>query len=282
MDGDGTMTDRLIGRTALVTGAASGIGAAIARRFVEEGANVVLADLQGDRCAAVAADLGNAARAITVDVTNEDQVAGAVDFAVSEFGRLDCMVNNAGIVGAVGPIADTSGAAWRATMAILVDGTFFGMKHAARVMIPQGSGSIISLASTAAVLGGLGPHCYTTAKHAVVGLTKSAASELGAHGIRVNCLAPGSTVTPMTADVITDDPTDLEGAEASIAQRSPMGRAAQARDMANVALFLASDEAAFVSGICLVADSGQTAAPSPYPYARDPGGILREAGRRTL
>jgi NAD(P)-dependent dehydrogenase (short-subunit alcohol dehydrogenase family) len=167
------MGERLKGRVAVVTGGARGIGEGTVRRFVEEGASVIISDLQAEAGEALARELGAAARFIRTDVTREEDVAAAVDLAVREFGRLDCMINNAGIVGAIGSIKDTSVKAWDATIAVLLRGVFLGMKHAARVMIPQQSGSIVSLASTAGVMGGLGPHAYTAAKHAVVGLTKS-------------------------------------------------------------------------------------------------------------
>ena len=157
------MTGRLEGKVAVITGAASGIGEGTARRFVAEGATVVVADLQqeaGDALPVV--ELGDAARFARTDVTAEADVAGAVDLAVATWGRLDVMFNNAGIVGVVGPISvDTPAEGWNHTLAVLLDGVFFGMKHAARVMVPQGSGVILSTSSTAGVVGGLAPHAYT-------------------------------------------------------------------------------------------------------------------------
>ena len=163
---------RLEGKIAAITGAASGFGAAAARRFVAEGAKVVLGDIQLEAGQAIAEELGDSAVFVTCNVTKEDDIANLVDTAVSHFGKLDIMYNNAGIVGAVGPIATTPAQEWKFTVDILLNGVFYGCKHAARVMIPQGSGSIISMSSTAGILGGLGPHCYTACKHAVIGLTK--------------------------------------------------------------------------------------------------------------
>jgi NAD(P)-dependent dehydrogenase (short-subunit alcohol dehydrogenase family) len=230
------MGDRLDGRVAVVTGGASGIGEAAVRRFVEEGARVVVADVQVDRGEAVAAAIGDAARFVRCDVTNEDAVADAIRFAVDTWGRLDVMFNNAGVVGAIGPIAETDTDAWLRTIDILVHSVFYGCKHAARAMVAQGFGSIINTSSAAGVMGGLGPHAYTTAKTAVIGLTKSVASELGPKGVRCNAIAPGTIPTPLTAVVTTGDASDL----------------------ANAALYLASDEAAFVNGHTLVVDYGRT------------------------
>jgi NAD(P)-dependent dehydrogenase (short-subunit alcohol dehydrogenase family) len=249
---------------------------------VEEGASVIISDLQAEAGEALARELGAAARFIRTDVTREEDVAAAVDLAVREFGRLDCMINNAGIVGAIGSIKDTSVKAWDATIAVLLRGVFLGMKHAARVMIPQQSGSIVSLASTAGVMGGLGPHAYTAAKHAVVGLTKSVASELGQHHIRVNAVAPGNIVTPLTADVVTGDPANYGVTEEAIRVMSPLGIAGFPIDIANALLYLASDEARYVTGHTLVVDAGQTTGATPSMFHLMDAGIIREAGRRDI
>lgn len=275
------MGERLKDKIAVVTGGACGIGQATARRFVEEGASVIIADLQVEAGEALAAELGRKARFVRTDVTREKDVAAAVDMAVSAFGRLDCMVNNAGIVGAIGPIKDTSVDAWDLTIAVLLRGVFLGMKHAARVMIPQQSGCILSLSSTAGITGGLGSHAYTAAKHAVVGLTKSVASELGRHGIRVNAVAPGNIATPMTADVITGDPSNLEGALEAIRCISPLGIAGLPIDIANALLYLASDEARYISGHTLVVDAGQTTGAVPSMFHMMEPGVILEAGRRS-
>jgi NAD(P)-dependent dehydrogenase (short-subunit alcohol dehydrogenase family) len=276
------MSGRLQGKVAVITGAASGIGAETARSFVANGARVVVADFQEEAGKKVAAQLGEAARFIRCDVTKEADVQAAVDLAVSAFGQLDVMVNNAGIVGAVGPIATTSAQAWDATIDVLLRGVFLGMKHAARVMAPRKRGVILSIASTAGVVGGLGPHAYTAAKHAVVGLTKSVASELAPLGIRVNAVAPGNTVTAMTSAVITGDPNDTARAEAQIAKGSPLGIAGMPSDIANALLYLASDEARYVTAHTLVVDSGQTSAIGRTAFHDAPSDVVREAGRRGL
>ena len=245
---------RFEGKVAVVTGAAGGIGEGIARRLVAEGASCVVADVRADRGRAVAESLGASARFQRVDVTQEADVAGVVDFAVAEFGRLDCLFNNAGVLGATGSLVDTDLADWIASMDVLLTSVFLGIKHGARVMRPQGTGSIVNTASTAGVRAGLGPHAYTAAKHAVVGLTASAAVELMPAGLRVNAIAPGATVSGMTAGVVTGDPDALDVVEERLAKR--FGRAARAEDVAAAAAFLASDEAWYVNGTCLVIDAG--------------------------
>jgi NAD(P)-dependent dehydrogenase (short-subunit alcohol dehydrogenase family) len=252
------MGPRLKGKVAVITGGAFGIGAGTAKLFIEEGASVVIADLQEDVGRALLGELGDGARFIKADVAIEKEVAAAVDLAVGEFGRLDCMINNAGIIGAVGSIANITADAWDRTIAVLLRGVFLGMKHAARVMINQKSGCILSVTSTAGITGGLGPHAYTAAKHAVIGLTKSAASELGKYGIRVNAIAPGNIVTTMTSALITGDPTNEKDAAKSIAAMSPLGIAGFPIDIAHSLLYLASEEARYVSGHTLVVDAGQT------------------------
>lgn len=271
---------RLAGKVAVVTGGASGIGEGTVLRFVEEGARVVVADLQDDRGRELVSRLGDVARFIRTDVTVEDDVARAVDEAISSFGRLDVMFNNAGIVGAVGRIAETDTGQWDRTVAILMRGVFLGMKHAGRVMVPQGSGSIISTSSTAGILGGLGPHCYTACKHAVIGLTKSVASELAAHGIRVNAISPGNTVTAMTSAVMTGDHTDIDTATQHIAAASLLGIPGLPIDIANAAVYLASDEARYVTAQTLVVDAGQTAIGGNGRFHQQSAALIREAGMR--
>ena len=202
------MAGRLEGKVAAITGAASGFGAGATRRFVEEGCKVVMGDIQDDAGQALADELGDAALFVHCDVTKEDEVANMVDTAVSHYGQLDIMYNNAGVVGAVGPIATTPAEEWQRTMDIHVNGCFYGCKHAARVMIPRETGSIVSMSSTAGIMGGLGPHAYTAAKHAIIGITKSIAAELSDYGIRANCISPAGMATPMVAATMGDH-TDL-------------------------------------------------------------------------
>ena len=274
------MSGRLDGMVAVITGAASGIGAGTARRFVDEGASVVLADIQQEIGESLAAELGDSAAFALTDVTSEDDVAAAVGMAVARWGQLDVMFNNAGILGAVGSIADTSVEDWEKTISVLLTGAFLGSKHAARVMIPKGSGSIINTSSIAGITGGLGPHAYSTAKRGVIGLTQTVASEMAAHGIRVNAIAPGNTVSAMTADVMTGDHSNLEQAAAVIQSKSPLGIAGEAGDIAGAAVYLASDEARYVTGHTLVIDGGQVNAGTVAKFHVAEPGLHSEAGNR--
>ena len=249
--------NKLENRVVVVTGAASGIGEATARLVVAEGGKVVIADLQDERGQALAEELGEAAVYQHTDVTSEDQIAGAVGKAVEHFGRIDGMVNNAGILGSIGSIMETPADDYDHTMSILARAVFLGIKHAASAMRETG-GAIVSIASTAGVQGGLGPHVYTMAKHAVVGITKSAASELSGLGIRVNAVAPGNTVTDMTSAVIENDPSAYEATERKISEGSPLGYAGLPRDIANAIVYLLCDDSRYVAGHTLVVDAGQT------------------------
>jgi len=246
---------RFEGQSIVVTGGASGIGEATVKAIVAEGGNVIIADLQQDKGQALASELGPQARFHHTDVTQEDAIVSAISLAEHEFGPLTGFVNSAGIIGVTGPISETSLDDFERTMAILSRSVFLGVKHAAASMKRSGKGSIVSLTSTAGVTGGLGPHIYTMAKHAVVGLTKSAASELSRDGIRINAVAPAGTVTPMTAALTGGDASLI--AEA-IKGASPLGIACMPDDIANGVLYLLSDEARYVTGHTLVIDAGVT------------------------
>jgi NAD(P)-dependent dehydrogenase (short-subunit alcohol dehydrogenase family) len=247
---------RFSGHVVVVYGGASGIGEAVARAIVREGGRVVIADLQEERGAQLVAELSGNALFHRTDVTCEEDVAAAIERAEKAFGSLTGIVNSAGIVGVIGPIADTPVDAFDRTMAILSRGVFLGIKHAARAMQASGTrGAIVSLASTAGVVGGQGPHTYSMAKHGVIGLTKSVASELSPMGIRVNAVAPGGTVTPMTATLTGGDVQLLTDV---LKAGSPLGIACLPEDVANGILFLLSDEARFITGHTLVIDAGIT------------------------
>ena len=272
------MSGRLENKVAVITGGASGIGEGTVRRFIAEGAKCVIADIQKDLAEELAGELGENAAAFCVDVAEETQVEEAVKFAVSEFGSLDIMFNNAGILGSVGPISEIDGDGWLRTIDVLLNSVFYGIKHAARVMIQQGSGSLINTASTAGVRAGLGPHVYTAAKHGVVGLSQSVATELGPHGIRVNVIAPGGTISGLTARLVTGDHENLEKASSIIGAHNPLRRAGRPEDIANAVLYLASDEASFTTGAVLVVDAaGETIADRNHRFVDMGSQTVQEA-----
>jgi NAD(P)-dependent dehydrogenase (short-subunit alcohol dehydrogenase family) len=280
------MTGRVSGKVVVVTGAASGLGEATARLMHAEGAAVLLTDIQDARGQRIADDLGDRSRYLHCDVAAEPDVANAVDTAVREFGRLDCMFNNAGIVGTHGGIDEIPVEEYDFTMAVLLRSVFLGMKHAARVMKPQHSGVILSTTSIGALQGGLGPHVYGAAKAAVIALTRNVAAELGAWSIRVNAIAPGKILTPMNAANLIGDPDAMDEAREAFATRTPLyGRIGEAEDIAHAALWLASDDAGFVSGQTLVVDGGLTTgsrenvAPGEHGRWANRRDLVREAGR---
>ncbi|MFN0089468.1 MAG: SDR family NAD(P)-dependent oxidoreductase [Acidimicrobiales bacterium] len=265
------MADRLAGKAAVITGAASGMGAATARRFAAEGAKVLIADLQEDKGAALAEEIGGAfAR---VDVTQEADVAAAVAEAVDRWGRLDVMFNNAGFGGARGPIETISVEDFDITMDVLLKGVFLGIKHAAPVMKRQRSGSIINTASAAGVQAGETPHLYAVAKAAVIHLTKSTALELGAAGVRVNAICPGVIATPLAFGGKDVSERGLAKAQDKLGPYQPIGRIGEPDDIANYALFLASDESTFITGTAQLVDGGFAAG---RPWARQPRQMTAE------
>ena len=264
---------RLDGKVAVITGGASGIGEATVRRFVAEGAKVVIADMQEDRGSALAAELGEAAAFASCNVIREDQVAGAIDDAVRRWGRLDVMYNNAGFGGAMGPISSISEEDYDLTMDVLLKGPFFGIKHAAPIMCGQESGSIISTASICGLQAGIGSHLYTVAKAGVISLTQTAALELAEHNVRVNAVCPGYTITPLFAGSASASDERLDKARQRTATAQPMHRAGEPSDIANLVLFLASDESSWVTGQAHVVDGGLIAGPA----WRDQPRMLREA-----
>ena len=269
------MGARLDGKVAIVTGGASGIGEATARMFAEEGARLVIADMDGSAGETLAKELGDAFFCRT-DVTLEDEVANVVAYAVDRYGRLDCMVNNAGIVGAIGSICDTPYNHWKATLAVLLDGVFFGCKHAARAMLASSTrGTILNTASVAGLRGGFGAHAYSTAKHAVIGLTRSVASELAPHGVRANAVAPGAVVTPLIEAITGADGDTLRGLAA---QASPLGQATYPRDIAGAFTYLASDDATHVTGEVLTVDAGSMMAPEVADFHKAAATFLGPQG----
>ncbi|ONK71440.1 uncharacterized protein A4U43_C04F8590 [Asparagus officinalis] len=209
---------------------------------------------------ASARDLGGAASFIHCDVTNEDDVSKAVDHAVEKFGQLDIMFNNAGITGpAIPSTVDYPKSDFERVLSINLTGAFLGIKHAARVMIPNGRGSIVSTSSIAGVGGGMGTHAYTSAKHAVVGLTKNAAVELGQFGVRVNCVSPYATATPLAMNAMGFADREEGKFERAVSMCGNLkGTTLEKEDVAGAVMYLGSDEAKYVSGHNLVVDGGYT------------------------
>lgn len=256
---------RLEGKVAVVTGAASGIGEGIATRFAEEGARVVVADIDATGGEKVAAAVGG--RFVACDVGVEADLAAAVAAAVDGFGGLDCFVGNAGYGGVRGPITDLDEAGYERTVAVLLKGVAFGMKHACRAMQAAGrGGSIITTSSVAGLMGGMGPHVYSACKAAVMGLTRSVALEQGPFGIRVNTINPGGIATPIFAKALGLD-HDPEASVAiaalvaeGVAAGTPLGRVGMPADIAGAAVWLASEDSSYVTGQAIVVDGGLTAA----------------------
>lgn len=247
---------RLDGQVAIITGAGSGIGAASARRFVEEGAKVLVADMHDVKAQAVVDELGDAAAFFRVDVSREDDVEAMVGDAIARWGRLDIMFNNAGFGGAIGPIETITTDDFDITFDVLVKGVFLGIKHATPIMREQGSGSIINTASVAGLQAGWSPHLYSVAKAAVIHLTKSVALELGEYGIRCNCICPGIIATPLAAGFAKASDEQLVEMKRRLGRTQVLGRIGDPVDIANAAVWLASDESSYVTGHAQVVDGG--------------------------
>jgi NAD(P)-dependent dehydrogenase (short-subunit alcohol dehydrogenase family) len=241
----------------LITGGLTGIGRAAAVAFAKKGANVVVAGRRDEAGKALAEELrgfGSEAEFINADVRKEDDVRALVDRTIERFGRLDVAVNNAGTEGRPGPITDQTAESYAATFDTNVLGTLLSVKHELRVMQAQGSGSIINISSTYGHEGGAGASVYVASKHAVEGMTKSAALEAASSGVRVNAVAPGPIATGML-----DRFTGTSERKAALLQTVPLGRVGDPADIARAAVFLASENASFITGQILTVDGGKTA-----------------------
>lgn len=245
----------LRGQIVIVTGGGDGIGAATVRLFASEGARVIVSDINETTGKRVAAETGS--DFVHADVTRESDVARLVAETVQRHGRLDCMINNAGALGPVASITQLEADAWNATITILLSSVFYGMKYAAAPMIAQGSGSILTTASIAGLVA-LGPHAYTAAKHGVIGLTKSVASELAAYSVRVNAVAPGTVPTPLTASVLGGE----DQVRAIASAKNPLGYTVEAEEIAGAFAYLAGDHGRSITGQVLAVDAGITACPT--------------------
>lgn len=243
-------------QVAVVTGGARGIGAAIARRVVTGGGCVVIGDLATQDGEQLARELGAAARFLCADATSERDTVALFE-AAAGFGDVDAVYANAGAVGVTGRLEGTELADARATMDLLFTSVFLTFKHGVARMRPQGRGALVATASVASVRGGLGPHLYTAAKHAVKGLVESVAVEVAPYGLTVNAVAPGGTVSSLSAELVGAGPDDVARAYEQLASRSSSGRPTTSEDVAEAAYFLSG--ARRINGSTLVVDGGDTA-----------------------
>ena len=250
--------NRLDGKVAIITGAASGMGKAASILFSRAGAHVVVADLNvagGEEVARLATEAGQRAVFQRTDVSQEADIEALVARALKEFGHLDITFNNAGIGGAAGPLEEIKVEDWDRTQAVCLRGVFLGIKHSIGPMREAGGGAIISTASIAGIDGFANLHAYCAAKAGVVNLTRSAALEFAADKIRVNCIAPGGVSTPIVYGMAANK----DAVEAMLIRGQPYPKVGQPEDIANAALFLASDASEFITGHTLVVDGGATA-----------------------
>lgn len=246
---------RLENKVAVITGGAGGIGKVTAKRFLDEGASVVLVDLFEDALAEAKSELGENILTVQADVSKEEDVKNYVAKTLESFNKIDIFFNNAGIEGKVAPITEQKVEDFDQVISVNVRGVFLGLKHILPVMISQKSGSIINTSSVAGLGGSPNVSPYITSKHAVVGLTKAAAVESAPHGIRVNSIHPSPVNTRMMRSLETGLAVD----EATMAKSIPLGRYGESSDIASLVVFLASDESAFITGSQYRIDGGMAA-----------------------
>ncbi|XP_043726026.1 short-chain dehydrogenase reductase 2a-like [Telopea speciosissima] len=283
-DNNPSFPKKLEGKVAIITGGAGGIGEATVRLFARQGAKVIIADVEDSLGTVLANSLSpSSVTFVHCDVSIEEDIENLISSTISRYGRLDILFNNAGVLGNQSKhksILNFDAEEFDQVMKVNVKGVALGMKHAARVMVPRGTGCIISTASVAGVMGGLGPHAYTASKHAIVGLTKNTSCELGRYGIRVNCISPFGVATSMLVNAWRNKGVEKEDEEKEdfmdIKRVVPCeeevekmeefvrslanlkGQTLRPKDIAEAALFLASDESKYISGHNLVVDGGVT------------------------